>query len=91
MIMLQIINVSDSVLYDRSKAHADFLQIINACVSHEMRTPLNSINVINILKREIYNKIDVLSELKDDDLSPVRLLKTQMKGCLQELWKGINT
>lgn len=29
MIMLQIINVSDSVLYDRSKAQADFLQIIN--------------------------------------------------------------
>ena len=56
--MLQIINMSDSVKYDRSKAHADFLQIINACVSHEMRTPVNSINAINILKREMYQKMD---------------------------------
>ena len=62
MIMLQIINVSDSVMYDRSKAHADFLQVINACVSHEMRTPLNSINVINILKREVYQKIEDLCQ-----------------------------
>lgn len=67
MVMLQIINVSDSVLYDRSKAQADFLQIINSCVSHEMRTPLNSINAINILKQESYKEInDSLKVIPDD-------------------------
>lgn len=56
-----------------------------------MRTPLNSINVINILKREVYQKIDDLLHHQEGDVVPVRLLKTQMKGCMQDLWKGINT
>lgn len=29
----------------------------NACVSHEMRTPLNSISAMNILKKDLYQRI----------------------------------
>ena len=41
--MVQIIDVSKSVLYDQEKGHTDMLQIINATVSHELRNPLNSL------------------------------------------------
>lgn len=34
--------------------------MINACVSHEMRNPLNSINAQNIEKTEIYKEINQL-------------------------------
>jgi len=48
MVMLQVIDISDSILYDNSKAQNEFLSIINATVSHEMRNPLNSICAENI-------------------------------------------
>ena len=41
--MLQFIDISKSILYDMEKAHNVVLSMINACVSHEMRNPLNSI------------------------------------------------
>ena len=50
MVMLQVIDISDSILYDNSKAQNEFLSIINATVSHEMRNPLNSICAENIQK-----------------------------------------
>ena len=41
--ILQIIDISDSILYDEISAETEFLELINACVSHELRNPLNSI------------------------------------------------
>ncbi len=51
--MIQIIDISDSILYDRSKAENEFLSVINATVSHELRNPLNSISAENIQKQEL--------------------------------------
>ena len=42
--MIQIIDVSKEILYDKEKAHTELLNLINATVSHEMRNPLNSIH-----------------------------------------------
>jgi signal transduction histidine kinase len=42
-IMFQLIDISKSILYDMEKTHNVVLSMINACVSHEMRNPLNSI------------------------------------------------
>ena len=42
-VLLQIIDVSHSIMYDQQKAENSFLALINACVSHELRNPLNSI------------------------------------------------
>jgi len=42
--MIQIIDVSKEILYDKEKAHNELLNLINATVSHEMRNPLNSIH-----------------------------------------------
>jgi signal transduction histidine kinase len=48
--MLQIIDISSDILYDKEKAQNTFLALINACVSHELRNPLNSIIAQNIEK-----------------------------------------
>jgi len=50
MTMIQLIDISDSILYDQSKAQNEFLSVINATVSHELRNPLNSISAENIQK-----------------------------------------
>jgi signal transduction histidine kinase len=39
-IMLQIIDVSNQILYEQVYAENEFLAITNATVSHELRNPL---------------------------------------------------
>ena len=46
-IMLQIIDMTNAVLYDQSKEQNELLSLLNATVSHEMRNPLNSIMAFN--------------------------------------------
>jgi signal transduction histidine kinase len=43
------------------KGHNVVLSMINACVSHEMRNPLNSIIAQNIEKREVYLEMEHLA------------------------------
>jgi signal transduction histidine kinase len=47
-IMIQFINCTEEVSYDKEKAHSDLLMMINATVSHELRNPLNSLLAQNI-------------------------------------------
>jgi signal transduction histidine kinase len=43
------------------------LEMINACVSHEMRNPLNSIVAHNIEKKHLYIKLEqALAELEKE-------------------------
>ena len=56
--MLQIIDISSSILYDKEKAQNTFLALINACVYHELRNPLNSIIAQNIEKQHLVERID---------------------------------
>ena len=42
-ILIQIIDVSDKMLYNEVRAEQEFLTLINATVSHELRNPLNSL------------------------------------------------
>ena len=41
--MLQILDISANILYEQQRADNKFLSLINACISHELRNPLNSI------------------------------------------------
>ena len=63
--MLQFIDISSSILYDNQREHSNFLGLVNACVSHELRNPLNSIVAENTLKKkvieQIYKDIEVIS------------------------------
>jgi hypothetical protein len=51
--------------------------MINACVSHEMRNPLNSIIAQNIEKKEIYHELSQLTQ-------KFRLKKIKAKQFLDE-------
>ncbi len=62
MIMLQIIDISSNILYDKSKTQNQFLSIIYATVSHEMRNPMNSIKAENTLKKELIRQLKELLE-----------------------------
>ena len=50
MKLMQIIDVTHHILYTEFKAQNQFISLINACVSHELRNPLNSIISKNIEK-----------------------------------------
>lgn len=41
--LIQIINISDKILYNEVKAENFFATLINAAISHELRNPLNSL------------------------------------------------
>ena len=45
--MLQLIDISAQVMYEKQKSLNNLLTLINATVSHELRNPLNSIIAIN--------------------------------------------
>ena len=63
--MMQFVDISKSILYDMEKAKNSVLSMINACVSHEMRNPLNSVIAQNIQKKEIYSELNkLILELK---------------------------
>ena len=55
--MLQFIDISSSILYDNQREHSNFLGLVNACVSHELRNPLNSIVAENTLKKNVIEQI----------------------------------
>ena len=42
-ILVQLIDVSDKMLYNEAKAEQQFVALINGAISHELRNPLNSI------------------------------------------------
>jgi signal transduction histidine kinase len=60
-VMFQFIDISKTILYDMEKAHNVMLSMINACVSHEMRNPLNSIIAQNIEQRAISLEMEQLA------------------------------
>ena len=44
-VLLQVIDISDKMLYNEVKAEKSFLTLISATVSHELRNPLQSLLV----------------------------------------------
>ena len=68
--MVQIIDISRSILYDQQKASNQVQEMVNAMVSHEMRNPLNSIVAQNIEKRNLFKhmseQVEVLKKNNSD-------------------------
>jgi signal transduction histidine kinase len=91
-ILVQFIDISKSILYDNQKLQNQALEMINACVSHEMRNPLNSIVAQNIEKKYLY--IDLkndLAQLKEEVKNNLKasLLVTNCELTLIKLNNGI--
>ena len=60
--------------------------MINACVSHDLRNPLNSIKAMNIEKRYIYKLIEKM--LQNEDLSKndlISSIKKSMKKLIENV------
>lgn len=63
--LVQVIDLSEKILYDQAKARSEFLSLINATVSHEMRNPINSIlNQCSLLADIVYSLTNLLSSLQ---------------------------
>ena len=60
--MIQILDMSDSIMYQQEKNHTEQLSLLNATISHELRNPLNSIKARNMEKKYIFQIIkEILS------------------------------
>ena len=74
--MLQFIDISKAILYDMEKGHNAVLTMINACVSHEMRNPLNSIIAQNIEKEGLYkDMLDLKTQFEQKKIKARQYLK----------------
>lgn len=69
--VLEIVDISDKIMYQMAKGEQTLLSLINATVSHEMRNPINSIHVQVV---EMCSLNDQLSEMIDS-LTPISLKK----------------
>ena len=70
MKILQVVDVTDYIFYTEFKAKNEFTSLINACVSHELRNPLNSIIAKNIQKNALYQELyDQLCNLSPENRS----------------------
>ena len=75
-LLIQLIDMTDYVnlseiqgqnYYDQFKIQNEMLSMINACVSHELRNPLNSIIATNVEKAHLYRELKTqLSLVKVD-------------------------
>ena len=86
--ILQIIDISHTILYDEIKAQSEFLELINACVSHELRNPLNSIIARNIEKSVLYNQLlEILNRMNNNEV--LDKCVSEMKSIILKLDEGM--
>ena len=78
-VIVQIININDSIIVNQMKIQNEQLAMINACVSHEMRNPLNSVIAINIEKKSLLAQL--VRSMKRGNTNPDSFVK-QMEVCL---------
>lgn len=70
-------------MYNKSKAENKLVGLINACLSHEMRNPLNSIIAQNLEKTKLYEELEKILSLEGD---PAVKEKTTL--IMEQLKKG---
>ena len=71
--MLQIIDITGTILYQQQKIQNELLSMINVCVSHELRNPLNSISALNVEKKHLYDLIE--NYISNEDFTKANLIK----------------
>ena len=93
MKIIQIVDISHTILYDQVQAKNDLLGVINACVSHELRNPLNAIIAQNINKecicKNIRKFLDTITS-KDDIEDFEQNVKVPMLEYLDEIDEGMH-
>ena len=88
--LIQLVDMTEHMLlselknnyqFNQFKSKNELLSMINACVSHELRNPLNSIIATNIEKKHLYIQLKALlnkSEINKD--SCLEILKKLEDG-----------
>jgi hypothetical protein len=79
--MIQIVDITKSIMYEEVYAQNQFLSITNATVSHELRNPLQSIcsqNLkINLCLKELLNLVS------NNDTKTMKELKKPIKNLVK--------
>ena len=55
--VFQIINISNRIRFEKLIGEKNLLQMANACVSHEMRNPINSIHCQNVKMKDCISRL----------------------------------
>lgn len=72
-VLLQIVNITDTITKKNIQMEKDSLTVLNACVSHELRNPLNSISAQNIEQGGIISEMrEILDRSSDLDFAQVK-------------------
>ena len=87
--MIQIIDVSDKMLYNEIKAEQSYLNLINATLSHELRNPLSAllnsreqiIDILGALKETIE---ELKSEIKSTN--KIQLIYNDLEQCTNKMF-----
>ena len=83
----QLVDITNKIQYNKIVGQKKMLQIVNACASHEMRNPLNSIMCQNQLLTEC---VRVLVDLIDDSLiNDVSTLKRKLRGVVCQMQDSV--
>ena len=81
--LIQIIDISDKMLYNEAKAEHDYLALINATVSHELRNPLSS-----LINQKDYI-LDLLDQLENaipkKQEAILRKISKKIRGCTNKI------
>ena len=83
MTMVQITDVSSQILYDQEKAQNKLLSMINACVSHELRNPLNALLASNEQKRMLFKALEEAHKLMEAEQRKVA------EEIMRKLWDAL--
>ena len=70
-------------MYNKVKTVNKQLELINACVSHELRNPLNSIRARNLEKKHLYNLLrrKIVEEMNEEHEELLEIITKLEKGC----------
>jgi len=83
--ILRVSNFTMEVMLAVSRQNEKVHQMVNACVSHEMRNPINSILAMNILFKdyggEVKMKLDEVKVFLEENLDQKDALET-IKRCI---------
>jgi signal transduction histidine kinase len=88
-LIIQFIDISMSILYNVEKTQNQMLEMINACVSHEMRNPLNSIIAQNLEKKHLYKEMEQATILLEKNPKDVQPFIQKSKELMVQLNEGM--
>jgi signal transduction histidine kinase len=83
--MIQMIDITSNLKYQDQKSKNKILAMVNSCVSHELRNPLNVIKGLNLEKKQLLQSVQ--SYVLNEDFSKETLV-SKLKLVIQKMIKN---